>query len=294
MTGQERPLEGVALVLAASFLFAAADALGKHLVMLYAAVLILAVRYAANLALVTLTMWPRHRSALWRTKRTGVVVLRGLCLTFSSVTFLAALQAMPVAETVAIVYLTPVLVVVAAGPLLGEVVRPQGWIGALLGFAGVMLIARPGSGLETWGVVLTLISAVLSAGYHLLTRALMTSETTMAMMFHTALAGTVVFSAMTLFAGAGTPPQTADFGLMLALGALTSLGHLCFTAAYRHAPASTLAPVNYTHVAFATALGWLAFGQLPDAPGFVGMAAIAAAGLIAAWRPDRHAVVADT
>jgi drug/metabolite transporter (DMT)-like permease len=287
VTGEEKPLKGVLLVVAASFLFAVADALGKHLVMLYAAVLILAVRYAANLVLVTLTMWPRHRSALWHTRRTGLVVLRGLCLTLSSVTFLAALQAMPVAETVAIVYLTPVLVVLAAGPFLGEVVRPQGWIGALLGFAGVLLIARPGSGLETWGVALTLISAVLSAGYHLLTRALMRSETTMALMFHTALAGTVVFALMTAFLGIGTPPLTADVGLMLALGALTSLGHLCFTAAYREAPASTLAPVNYMHVAFATALGWLAFGQLPDAPGFAGMAAIAAAGLIAAWRPER-------
>jgi drug/metabolite transporter (DMT)-like permease len=107
------------------------------------------------------------------------------------------------------------------------------------------------------------------------------------MMFHTALVGTVVFALMTAFVGIDTPPQTADVGLMLALGALTSLGHLCFTAAYREAPASTLAPVNYMHVAFATALGWLAFDQLPDAPGFAGMAAIAAAGLIAAWRPER-------
>ncbi len=113
----------------------------------------------------------------------------------------------------------------------------------------------------------------------------MQTETTMALMFHTALAGTVVFALMTVFAGIDAPPLPADFGWMLALGALTSLGHLCFTAAYREASASTLAPVNYMHVAFATVLGWLVFGQLPDAPGFVGMAAIAAAGLIAAFGP---------
>lgn len=287
MTGNERPLKGVLLVVAASFLFAVADTLGKHLVVLYAASLVLAVRYALNLLLVVVTMWPKHRAGLWRTNRTGLVVLRGLCLTLSSISFLAALQSMPIAETVAIVYLTPVLVVLAAGPILGEVVRLQSWIGALLGIAGVVLIARPGSGLEPWGVAITLFSAVLSTGYHLLTRALMHSETTMAMMFHTALVGTVVFTGMTLFAGIGTLPDSAGFGMMLALGALTSLGHLCFTAAYREAPASTLAPVNYMHVAFATALGWLAFGQLPGALGFLGMAAITAAGLIAAWRPDR-------
>ena len=115
----------------------------------------------------------------------------------------------------------------------------------------------------------------------------MYSETTMALMFHTALAGTLVFTLLSVFTGIDAPPRTADFGMMLALGALTSLGHLCFTAAYREAPVSTLAPDNYMHVVFATTLGWLVFGQLPDAPGFAGMAAITSAGLIAAWRQER-------
>lgn len=117
---------------------------------------------------------------------------------------------------------------VAAGPLLGEAVRPQGWIGALLGFVGVMLVARPGSGLESWGGALTLTSAVFSAGYQLLTRALTNSETTMAMMFHTEHVETVVFTAMTLCAGTDAPPQTADFGLMLALDALTPWASLLY------------------------------------------------------------------
>jgi drug/metabolite transporter (DMT)-like permease len=74
---------------------------------------------------------------------------------------------------------------------------------------------------------------------------------------------------------------------MLALGALATAGHLIFTLAYREAPASTLAPVNYMHIAFATVLGWLVFQQLPDALGFTGMALIAAAGLLAAWQASR-------
>jgi drug/metabolite transporter (DMT)-like permease len=236
---------------------------------------------------VTLVMWPRHRAALWHTNRTGLVLLRGACLALASISMMLALRLMPVAETVAIIYIAPVLVMLAAGPLLGERVGTLGWISAALGFAGVLLIARPGSGLDAWGVALSLMNACLATGYHLLTRILSRSETTMALMFHTALVGTVAFIILTLSLGTETLPTPLDAGLMLALGALATAGHLLFTSAYREAPASTLAPVNYLHIAFATVLGWLVFQQIPDGYGFAGMALIAAAGLLAAWRASR-------
>ena len=287
MSQTGRPLRGVVLVVAATLMFATADTIGKHLAMLYAASLVLAVRYTINLGLVTLVMAPRHGTALWKTHRTGLVVLRGLCLALASISMLLALRVMPVAETVAIIYITPVLVMLTAALLLGEHVSRLGWVAAGLGFAGVLLIARPGSGLDSWGVVLSLTNATLATGYHVLTRVLARTETTMALMFHTALVGTIAFVALTLTLGTGALPTEVDAGLMLALGALATVGHLMFTSAYREAPASTLAPVNYMHIAFATLLGWLVFRQLPDALGFTGMALIAAAGLIAAWRASR-------
>ncbi len=285
------PLRGVALVVGATLLFAMADTLGKHLAALYAIPLILAARYAVNLAIVTAVMWPRHRTALWQTRRTGLVVLRGLCLALASILMLLAMRVMPVAETVAIIYITPVLVMLASGPLLGERVSVWGWIGAALGFAGVLLVARPGSGLDPLGVALALGNAVLASGYHLLTRVLARTETTMALMFYTALAGAGVFLALVVglaaLWGVGPVPGLQDIGLMVGLGALATVGHLMFTSAYREAPAATLAPVNYLHIAFATVLGWLVFAQIPDALGFAGMGAIAAAGLLAAWRASR-------
>jgi drug/metabolite transporter (DMT)-like permease len=287
MQSDGNPLRGVALVAGATFLFAVADTLGKHLALLYATTLILAARYLVNLAIVTAVMWPRHRASLWQTRRTGLVALRGLCLALASITMLLALRLMPVAETVAIIYIAPVLVMLASGTVLGEKVRPLGWVGAALGFAGVLLIARPGSGLDPVGVVLALCNAALATGYHLLTRVLARTETTMALMFHTALVGTLVFVALVLVLPPPTLPEPLDLGLMGALGALATAGHLMFTSAYRESPASTLAPVNYLHIAFATLLGWLVFAQVPDAIGFAGMAAIAAAGVIAVWQAAR-------
>ncbi|MDP3198077.1 DMT family transporter [Tabrizicola sp.] len=287
MPDQGNPLRGVGLVVAATMLFAAADTLGKHLAMLYAVTMILAVRYSVNLALVALVMAPRHGAALWRTNRTGLVILRGLCLALASISMLLALRVMPVAETVAIIYVTPVLVMLTAATVLGERISRLGWIAAALGFAGVLLIARPGSGLDPWGVALSLMNANLATGYHVLTRVLARTETTMALMAHTALVGAVVFISLTLALNTETMPSALDAGLMLTLGALATAGHLMFTSAYREAPASTLAPVNYMHIAFATILGWLVFQQLPDALGFAGMALIAAAGLLAAWKASR-------
>jgi drug/metabolite transporter (DMT)-like permease len=287
MHREGNPLKGVALVLAATFLFAWGDTLGKHLSMLYAATLILSARYVINLVLVLIVMWPRHRSAVWRTQRTGLVVLRGLFLAIATVTMLVALRVMPVAETVAIIYITPVLLLLASGPILGERVSALGWVCAALGFAGVLLIARPGSGLDTWGVALCLINAVLGTGYHLLTRFLARTETTMALLFHTALVGSVISIGLTLAMGVPVWPGGRDMLVILAYATCATVGHLLFTSAYREAPASTLAPVNYMHIAFATLLGWIVFQQLPDALGFTGMALIAAAGLLAAWRASR-------
>lgn len=281
------PMRGVALVVGATLLFGAADTLGKHLVMLYAATLVLAARYLVNLAIVTAVMWPRHRAALWQTRRTGLVILRGACLALASITMLLALRVMPVAETVAIIYITPVLVLLLAGPVLGARVGLFSWIGAAGGFIGVLLVVRPGSGLDTVGVLLALANAGLATGYHLLTRVLSRTETTMALMFHTALVGAVVFTALALVTLGGPLPGALDLGLMAALGALATAGHLMFTSAYREAPASLLAPVNYMHIAFATLMGWLVFQEVPDGWGFVGMAAIAASGALAATRAGR-------
>jgi drug/metabolite transporter (DMT)-like permease len=82
-------------------------------------------------------------------------------------------------------------------------------------------------------------------------------------------------------------PTLPDAAMILAYGTLATVGHLLLTTAYREAPAATLAPVNYLHIAFATVLGWLAFAQIPDALAFAGMGLIAAAGLLAAWRASR-------
>ncbi len=270
------PLKGVLLVSLAVLFFAVGDVISKHLTMLYAVPLVMALRYAVNLGLLTGILGPK--GGMIRTQRTGLVMLRALSLTAGSLTMGLALRYMPVGETVAIIYLSPFLVMLAAIPLLGERAGMAGWIGAGLGFLGVLLIIRPGAGLNGFGVVLSLINACCATSYHILSRVLAKTETMAAMLFHTAWVGLVAFLVMIAVTGVGPIPQGWDWALLLVLGVLATVGHFLFTAAYRLAPASVLAPINYLHLVWAAILGWIVFGHTPDGITILGMALVALAG----------------
>lgn len=282
-----RPLQGVALVAMAALTFALADVLTKLQAERHPVAVVVAVRYLVNLALLLLLLGPGQGRALWQTRRTGLVVLRALCLATASLTMGLALQRMPVAETVAIIYVAPFLVMLLAIPLLGEKVPLAGWVGATAGFLGVLLIVRPGGGLAPPGVALALANAGFATGYHLLTRVLARTETTQALLFFVALVGTLVFCVLAVPHLPGLVLPWPDLAMMAALGALATLGHFLFTAAYREAPASLLAPVNYLHLVWAAGLGWLVFGHVPGWVSLTGMALVAGAGVAVAVRSAR-------
>jgi drug/metabolite transporter (DMT)-like permease len=274
-----RPLKGVVLVVLATLAFALGDTATKYLAERHPVPVVLAVRYLVNLGLMALVLYPRVGPALWRVQRGLAVFLRGLCLALASLTMGFALRLMPVGETVAIIYLAPFAVMMLSAPLLGERVPPAGWIWAAAGFAGVLVILRPGGGLDPWGVTFALVNAGFATAYHLMTRLLSRTESTMAMLFHTALVGSVIFGVMAVPSLDGLRLGAADAVLMIALGAAATLGHFLFTSAYREAPAGLLAPVNYIHLVWAGGLGFVIFGHLPDAASLLGMALVCLSGV---------------
>lgn len=277
-----RPLKGILLVVLATLAFALADTMTKDLSMRHPVPVVLAARFLINLVLLIAFLGPNLGAGLWRTRRTGLVVMRGLSLVIASTAMSTALRVMPVAEAVAIVYLSPFIVMLVAIPLLGEKVSLVGWASAVVGFAGVLLIARPGGGLDPTGVALTLAAAVLTSGYQLMTRLLVTTESTVAMLFQTALVGSVVFSAAAMGSLGEVSLTLLDIGKLSLLGTLATVGHFLFTAAYREASASLLAPVNYLHLFWAGGLGFVVFGHLPHVVTIAGMLLVCAAGIVVA------------
>lgn len=283
----DKPLRGLALIAGATLLFAYNDTTNKLLITEYNVPMVTAIRYIGHCLLMLAIVAPLHGREMVRTQRTGLVIVRAFSLAFGSLLVSFALQRMPVAETTAIVYLCPVLVVLLSGPLLGEKVGVGAWIAAVIGFAGVLLIARPGSGLDPWGVLFVLGNVALAVTYNLLSRVLARTERTMAMLFYSALAGAIGFGIFLPWTLHGVAPTPLQIVLFIGLGVSAWLGHYLFTQSYRYAPAALVAPMTYMHLLWAGILGWLVFGHAPQPLALAGMALVAVAGIVSAFRPRR-------
>jgi drug/metabolite transporter (DMT)-like permease len=146
----------------------------------------------------------------------------------------------------------------------------------------VLIIVRPGSGLDPAGLAFLFCAVAGNTAYQLLSRILAGSERTIALLFYVALVGTICFGLALPLVWDGQAPTGLDLLLLLSLGVYGGLGHFLFTAAFRHAPASLLAPLSYFQLGWAGLLGWLVFGQVPDALTVLGMSVIAASGLMTA------------
>jgi drug/metabolite transporter (DMT)-like permease len=240
--------------------------------------LVAAVRYGLNLLFLLVLMSPKHGRTLWKTQRTGLVIVRGASLAIATLFAGLALQLMPVGEAVSIFYLQTFGVLLASGYFLNERVSFVGWIAATAGFAGVLLIARPGGALPPLGVLFALICAGVSVIYVFLSRKLASTESTMAMLFHVAVAGVILFGLMLAFNWKTYSFTPLDMVLLVFIGAASLTAHFLFTAAYRFAPASILSPFSYFHIALAVLMGWLVYNHVPDIWAFVGMAMIAVSG----------------
>ena len=269
----------VLLCLCALFLFSALDATAKHLSAFLAVPLLVWARYLVHLLIMVLTILPGQGRGIILTRRPWLMGLRGV--TLAGVTLLGqlALYTLPLAETTALVFVAPLLVALLAGPLLGEPVRSRTWLATVAGFAGVLLIARPGGNLAATGVACALGAALCYAAYQILTRKLVATEPPMRLLFYTALLGTLVMSPVVPVFWDGRLPSFGQGLLVVSLGVYGGLGHLLLIRAFRETPASLLSPLLYLQLVWATLLGWLVFDHLPDLPAIVGMLIIGASGL---------------
>jgi drug/metabolite transporter (DMT)-like permease len=262
----------------ASLIFASLDTGTKYLTGHYPVNQVVWVRYMAQGTAIFLLFQPRMGRALFRTRRYGLQLFRGLCLCGSSLMVINGLARLPLAETTAINFMAPVIVTLLSGLVLKEKARVLDWIAEACGFAGVLIIARPGGGLLTWAILFPVGSAICNACYQLVTRFASGSENPATSNLYTGLIGAVLLAPTGI--AAWTPMAWADLLLLVCLGGVAALGHLIMTHALMHAPASTLGPYSYTQIFWATLLGVLVFSRLPDFTSRLGMMVIAAGGLL--------------
>jgi drug/metabolite transporter (DMT)-like permease len=272
-------LRGIGLMVLATFCFGCLDTMSKYLVAHYPASSLVWLRYVMQTLVMMAIFLPRIGLRLVRTSSPGVQLLRSLMLVFSSVVFVVALNYMQIAEVASIVFLAPIIVALAGGPLLGERVSARTWLALAGGFTGVLLIIRPGGGAFTWWALLPLGCAFLFAGYQILTRKLAGRDDPITTLFYPGLIAVLAIPPVFPGSIAGLPTVPLHAAMLVGIGILGAVGHFLLIRAHGLAPATLLSPFGYTQLLVVLGLGWLVFGQLPDGIALAGIALIAGSGL---------------
>jgi drug/metabolite transporter (DMT)-like permease len=275
-TAEAPPWRGVLYLLAAVAVLPVMDGLAKALTARYPVLEIAWARFFFALAVLLPFALGQPGRALLRPPRLALQLLRSVCQVLAVSMFFLTLSFLPLADTLAICFLYPLVTVALAGLFLGEAVGPRRWLAVLVGLVGAMIIIRPGLGVFQPAALLGLLTSLVFAVFIILTRKLAGSAPPAVILIWGTLVGALLTTA--LLPLVWVPPDLWDLLLMLAIGAIGALGHLLLLKAYELAPASLLSPLGYAEIIGAALIGWLAFGDLPDGPTWLGIAVISAAG----------------
>lgn len=273
-----RLLRGIVLVLVTVALFSITDLCSKYLTRFYPVAFVVWACYTFHLVFIVAALGPRLGKGLVRTAHPGVQIVRGFLLVGASLFFVGALKYMPLAESTSIAFLTPLIVTLLSVVFLKEHVDAARWIAVASGFIGVLVIIRPGSDVFHWAVLLPIGNAVAFASYQVLTRKIAAVESAYTSIFYAGLVGSLLLSAALPYIWV-TPQSLAHGALLVFVGVLSGSAHLLLIKAYSHAPASRLAPFTYSQLIWVMLIGFVAFGDFPDAWSLAGIALLVASGI---------------
>ncbi len=285
----QRPnaLAGIALVIGATLCFSALDTTTKYVTTVVPLLMALWFRYFFQAVATTLVVLPRRGWRVWRTRHLAWQLVRGLLLLTTSLLAFASLRYMPVGEFTAIVMVTPLLITLLAAWLLKEKVPPLRWALVAGGFAGTLLIIRPGGASFGWASLIPLALVVCNAAFQVLTSRLARTEDPETMHLYTGWTGALLPAVALPLVWTSLPDPSLWLWLCF-MGLMATVGHFLLILAYYRAPAATLTPYLYSQIFFAVLGGLLVFGHVPDVLALAGMALIAACGAAGAWLTMRE------
>ncbi|MGB3435276.1 DMT family transporter [Achromobacter sp.] len=289
------PMMGVLLLVLSMWTLSCLDASGKWVMSAGVPLLVLSwFRYAVHLALVLALVLPARGLGVLRSKKPREQILRGGSMFLATLMFFTTLSYIPQAEATAINFLAPLLVLSAAPWVLKEPARLSRFVAAGIAFVGVIIVIRPGGGLDPVGTVFGLLTACCFAVQFIATRRVAGDDPFTSLIWSGAVGTICLTLALPFILPSALPVLKAlaplDWVVLISTGITGGLGHLFQIAAYRRAPASTLAPFVYLQILSATAVGWLVWGHFPDLLTWLGIAIICASGIgigLVEWRRSR-------
>lgn len=274
------------LLIATGTLLAGMDAFAKFLALEVPVIMVLWGRYFFHTAITFCSYGIRTRSLQFLcAKRPGLQLIRAASLFGATFFLYIAVTRMPLGDASAIQFLAPVLVTALSGLLLGEHVGPRRWMAVVCGFIGVLLVARPGSGVLGWNALLPLATAVLLAVYMMMTRIIRDKDDPAATTFYSTAVGALVLSLLVIFYWQSL--TAFQWSIMIAMGAAGALGHFMLVKAFHSAEASMLAPFTYSQVVAAILWGYLIFDDVPSPWTIAGASVVIGSGLYVWYRETR-------
>jgi len=244
-------------------------------------------RFTGHLIVMLIVFLPHHGRRLLATRRLGVQIVRSLLMLLGNAIFVVAIARVPLATASAIGFTSPLIVTALSVPLLHESVGIRRWSAVLIGFAGALLVIRPGSGLPDPAVLLLLLGSAAYALYQIATRWVSLYDDAATGTVFSALLGALATSMALPFVFV-LPHNLIDLALFCSLGLLGGAGHYLVVRALQSGPVAVIAPLGYVELIGTATLGYLIFGNFPDLWTWIGAAVIIASGLYVALRERRR------
>ncbi|MBR0683695.1 DMT family transporter [Roseomonas eburnea] len=259
-----------------------AKLLGAH----YSSLQVSWARAFGHIVFLLVAFLPRHGLGVLRTRRPLMQLARSALLFLSNLAHFFAITFIPLAKAASISLTAPLIVALLAGPVLGERTTRARVIALLCGFAGVVLVIRPGTSVFHWASLFVVLSAASYGVYQILTRLVAGVESPETSAIYSSTVGAFGMLLVMPFVWI-TPVSLFDIGLFCALGILGALGHYCVAYAFGYGPANIISPFQYFQLMGSVAVGNLFFGELPDAYTWLGAAVIIGSGLFIGWSQSR-------
>ena len=270
-------LKGIVTMVAGIALLTANDAVSKYLTESHPVGQVICLRQAATLLVIVpyvmlVSGWGALRVVSWPGQ-----ITRGLLFVANAALIVLGFSLLPLAMVIMIMFSSPIFLALMSGTLLAERVTVERWIAILAGFGGVLIVIRPGASAFEWALLIPVAASFANALRDIVTRRLSRTETSIAILFWSTL---IVMAAGALTAPFGwTAVSATGAAWFVAAGVFNATAHFLMIEALRLGEAAVISPMRYTSLIWAALLGWLIWGDLPDAWAVAGSAVIVASGI---------------
>ena len=269
---------GIGLVSLCYLCFTISDGSAKWLVGGLPLIMVVWLRFVTQVVLAGALLLPVMGKSLIRTQHLRWHAVRAVMFVFMTGINFWALQYLQLTVTSSIFFTVPLIIALISSAVLGEKLDLGRWVAILTGFAGVLVIVRPGSAEFHPAMLASLVNAVLYAAYMMMTRRLAAYDSPETIQYLPAVGAAILLTPFAI-AGWEWPSSALEWGVACLLGTLAGGGHYLLAVAHRYAPASILSPFLYQQVLYMALFGYLVFGDVPSPPLAVGAVIVIGSGI---------------